>query len=75
MIYVVPNYLFLTKSLGYFKQIFFSKIFLTNLPNLFAISAGQLYTKAAVKELSLELKLKPVGSSGVEAGLQLQLRF
>ena len=62
-----------TLGLRLFQAIFFN--FLTNLPNLFAISAGQLYTKAAVKELSLELKLKPVGSSGVEAGLQLQLRF
>ena len=47
------SFLGLLYVLGYNKQNkkFFEQIFLTKSPYLFAILLGQLYTRAAVKEL------------------------
>ena len=57
------------------KKIFFSKKILTNLPNLFVISAGQLSTRAAVKELGFRAEAGAVGSPRAESELQLRLSF
>ena len=56
-------------------KFFFSKKFLTNLPNLFVISAGQLSTRAAVKELGFRAEAGAVGSPRAESELQLRLSF
>ena len=73
----VLSFLGLLYVLGNFKQkkIFFSKNFLTNLPNLFVISAGQLSTRAAVKELGFRAEAGAVGSPRAESELQLRLSF
>ena len=73
----VLSFLGLLYVLGNFKQkkFFFSKNFLTNLPNLYVISAGQLYTRAAVKELPFRAEAGAVGSPRAESELQLQLSF
>ena len=57
------------------KKNFFSKNFLTNLPYLIAISVGQLYTRAAVKELGFRAEAGAVGSPRAESELQLRLSF
>ena len=62
--------------LGYFEQKnFFSNFFLTKSRSLFAISVGQLYTRAAVKELDFRAEAGAVGSLRAESELQLQLSF
>ena len=72
----ILSFLGLLYVLGYFmKKIFFSKKILTNLPNLFVISAGQLSTRAAVKELGFRAEAGAVGSLRVESELQLRLSF
>ena len=72
----VLSFLGLLYVLGYFKQKnFVSNNFLTNLPNLFVISAGQLSTRAAVKELGFRAEAGAVGSPRAESELQLRLSF
>ena len=63
--------------LGHFKQkkFFFSNFFLTKSRSLFAISVGQLYTRAAVKELDFRAEAGAVGSLRAESELQLRLSF
>ena len=62
-------------TLGFriFQAFFFN--FPTNLPNVFAISAGLLSTRAAVKELGFRAEARAVDSPGAESELQLQLSF
>ena len=55
-------------------KIFFS-IFFTKSCILFAISVGQLYTRAAVKELDFRAEAGAVGSLRAESELQLRLSF
>ena len=57
------------------KKIFFSNFFLTKSRSLFAISVGQLYTRAAVKELDFRAEAGAVGSLRAESELQLRLSF
>ena len=57
------------------EAIFCSKNFLTNLPNLFVISAGQLSTRAAVKELGCRARAGAVGSQRADSELRLRLSF
>ena len=49
--------------------------FLTKSCSLFAISVGQLYTRAAVKELEFRAEAGAVGSLRAESELQLRLSF
>ena len=53
----------------------FSNFFFSNSHSLFAISVGQLSTRAAVKELGLRAEAGAVGSPRAESELQLRLSF
>ena len=73
---IILSFLGLLYVLGYIKQKnFFSLFFLTKSRSLFAISVGQLYTRAAVKELDFRAEAGAVGSLRAESELQLRLSF
>ena len=73
---IILSFLGLLYVLGYFKQKKkISNFFLTKSRSLFAISVGQLYTRAAVKELDFRAEAGAVGSLRAESELQLRLSF
>ena len=72
---IILSFLGLLYVLGYFKQNFFFQFFITQSRSLFAISIGQLYTRAAVKELDFRAEAGAVGSLRAESELQLRLSF
>ena len=74
---IILSFLGLLYVLGYFKQKknFFSNFFLTKSRSLFAISVGQLYTRAAAKELDFRAEAGAVGSLRAKLELQLRLSF
>ena len=60
---IILSFLGLLYVLGYFKQKKkISNFFLTKSRSLFAISVGQLYTRAAVKKLDFRAEAGAVGS-------------
>ena len=64
---IISSFLGLLYVLGYFKQTIFFYFFLTKSPYLFAISVGQLYTRAAVKELGFRAEAGAVSSLRAES--------